>query len=119
MHEVGCEIVRLTVPSLSHAKAVGEIKNRLRNTYQSVPLVADVHHNGMKIALEVANHVDKVRINPGLFVFEKPDPSRVEFSFDEIKQIGGETLDKIQPHVLDLYEFVKVVAEKFIQNLKS
>jgi (E)-4-hydroxy-3-methylbut-2-enyl-diphosphate synthase len=37
-----------------------------------VPLVADVHHNGMKIALEVAKHVDNVRINPGLYVFEKP-----------------------------------------------
>jgi len=32
--------------------------------------VADVHHNGMKIAMEVAKHVDKVRINPGLFVFD-------------------------------------------------
>ena len=73
LHEIGCEIVRLTVPSLAHAKAVGEIKRLLASTYKSVPLVADVHHNGMKIALEVANHVDKVRINPGLFVFEKSD----------------------------------------------
>ncbi|WP_193741907.1 flavodoxin-dependent (E)-4-hydroxy-3-methylbut-2-enyl-diphosphate synthase, partial [Prochlorococcus sp. SS52] len=69
LHEIGCEIVRLTVPSLSHAKAVGEIKRRLEQNYLPVPLVADVHHNGMKIALEVAKHVDKVRINPGLFVF--------------------------------------------------
>ena len=53
--------------------------NYLETTYQNVPLVADVHHNGMKIALEVANHVDKVRINPGLFVFEQPDPNRKEF----------------------------------------
>ena len=50
-------------------------------------MVADVHHNGMRIALEVANHVDKVRINPGLFVFEKPDPNRTEFSKEEIKSI--------------------------------
>ena len=80
LHEVGCEIVRLTVPSLGHAKAVGEIRKRLKETYKEVPLVADVHHNGMKIAMEVANHVDKVRINPGLFVFEKPNPNRVNFS---------------------------------------
>ncbi|MFI0403384.1 MAG: flavodoxin-dependent (E)-4-hydroxy-3-methylbut-2-enyl-diphosphate synthase, partial [Cyanobium sp.] len=74
LHEAGCEIVRLTVPSLAHAKAVKEIRQRLEDTYRPVPLVADVHHNGMKIALEVAHHVDKVRINPGLFVFDKPDP---------------------------------------------
>ena len=84
LHEVGCEIVRLTVPTLASAKAVGEIKKLLASTYQPVPLVADVHHNGMKIALEVAKHVDKVRINPGLFVFERPDPNRTEFSKDTI-----------------------------------
>jgi (E)-4-hydroxy-3-methylbut-2-enyl-diphosphate synthase len=72
LHEIGCEIVRVTVPSIGHAKALAEIKQKLINTYQPVPLVADVHHNGMKIALEVAKHVDKVRINPGLYVFEKP-----------------------------------------------
>ena len=72
LHEIGCEIVRVTVPSMAHAKALAEIKQKLHETYQPVPLVADVHHNGMKIALEVAKHVDKVRINPGLYVFEKP-----------------------------------------------
>ena len=38
--------------------------------------MADVHHNGVKIAMEVTQYVDKVRINPGLFVFDKPDPNR-------------------------------------------
>ncbi len=99
LHEIGCEIVRLTVPSLSHAKAVGEIKQILEKTYQQVPLVADVHHNGMKIALEVAKHVDKVRINPGLFVFEKPDPSRIEFSDEEIKNIKKKIVKNFQPIV--------------------
>ena len=62
LHEVGCEIVRLTVPSLAHAKAVGDIKKKLIENNINTPLVADVHHNGMKIAMEVAKHVDKVRI---------------------------------------------------------
>ncbi len=99
LHEAGCEIVRLTVPSLAHAKAVGEIKSLLESTYQSVPLVADVHHNGMKIALEVANHVEKVRINPGLFVFERPDPNRKEFSKEEIKSIGETIKERFEPLV--------------------
>src|SRR5512147_3212895 len=47
LHEIGCEIVRVTVPSMAHAKAMEEIRDRLYATYQPVPLVADVHHNGM------------------------------------------------------------------------
>ena len=104
LHEEGCEIVRLTVPTLAHAKAVGEIKKILEATYQPVPLVADVHHNGMKIALEVANHVDKVRINPGLFVFEKPNPNRTEFTQEEIKAIGKRIFQRFQPLVNVLKE---------------
>jgi (E)-4-hydroxy-3-methylbut-2-enyl-diphosphate synthase len=55
LHQMGCEIVRVTVPSLAHAHAVAEIRQQLQKQYKDVPLVADVHHNGMKIALEVAN----------------------------------------------------------------
>ena len=99
LHEAGCEIVRVTVPSLAHAKAMGEIRQRLVSTYQPLPLVADVHHNGMKIALEVAQHVDKVRINPGLFVFDKPDPNRTEFSDADIAAIGDRITETFEPLV--------------------
>ena len=99
LHEVGCEIVRLTVPSISHAKAVGEIKKELETSYMPVPLVADVHHNGMKIALEVAKHVDKVRINPGLFVFSNPDPSRTEFSKSEISAIKEKIINNFENYI--------------------
>ena len=99
LHEAGCEIVRLTVPSLAHAKAVGEIRRRLEDSYRPVPLVADVHHNGMKIALEVAQHVDKVRINPGLYVFDKPDPSRTGFSEEEIAATVARITETLEPLV--------------------
>src|SRR6476646_10915638 len=88
LHEIGCEIVRVTVPSLAHAKALAEIKEKLIAQYQAVPLVADVHHNGMKIALEVAKHVDKVRINTGLYVFEKPKADRSEYTDAEFAEIS-------------------------------
>ena len=104
LHEVGCEIVRLTVPSLSHAKAVGEIKKALEASYMPVPLVADVHHNGMKIALEVAKHVDKVRINPGLFVFSQSDSNRTEFSKEEISSIKNKIIQNFEPIVNSLKE---------------
>ncbi len=104
LHEIGCEIVRVTVPSIGHAKAVAEIKEKLKATYQDVPLVADVHHNGMKIALEVAKHVDKVRINPGLYVFEKPTGDRTEYTQAEFDEIGEKIRETLKPLVLSLKE---------------
>ncbi len=102
LHEAGCEIVRVTVPSMSHARALSEIKARLIETYQAVPLVADVHHNGMKIALEVAKHVDKVRINPGLYVFEKSDSDRTEYTQAEFDAIGNKIRETLEPLVISL-----------------
>ena len=102
LHEAGCEIVRVTVPSMAHARALSEIKVKLTETYQRVPLVADVHHNGMKIALEVAKHVDKVRINPGLYVFEKPSGDRTEFTPEEFANIGQKIQETLEPLVVSL-----------------
>tara|TARA_Y100001970_G_C14244535_1_gene867143 strand:- start:728 stop:1951 length:1224 start_codon:yes stop_codon:yes gene_type:complete len=99
LHDIDCELVRLTVPSLAHAKAVGEIRDKLNKKNIDVPLVADVHHNGMKIALEVAKHVDKVRINPGLFVFEKADPNREEYTFEEFESIKSTITQRFTPLV--------------------
>jgi (E)-4-hydroxy-3-methylbut-2-enyl-diphosphate synthase len=102
LHEIGCEIVRVTVPSMAHAKALAEIRQKLAQTYKNVPLVADVHHNGMKIALEVAKHVDKVRINPGLYVFEKPKADRQEYSQAEFEEIGEKIRETLEPLVISL-----------------
>jgi (E)-4-hydroxy-3-methylbut-2-enyl-diphosphate synthase len=104
LHEIGCELVRVTVPSLAHAHAVADIKDQLIKTYRPVPLVADVHHNGMKIALEVAKHVDKVRINPGLYVFEKPKADRTDYTSAEIDEIGDKIRETLEPLVLSLRE---------------
>jgi (E)-4-hydroxy-3-methylbut-2-enyl-diphosphate synthase len=102
LHEIGCEIVRVTVPSMAHAQALAEIKQKLYASYQPVPIVADVHHNGMKIALEVAKHIDKVRINPGLYVFEKPKPNRTEYSQSEFEEIGDKIRQTLEPLVISL-----------------
>lgn len=104
LHEMGCEIVRVTVPSLAHAHAVAEIRKQLQKQYKDVPLVADVHHNGMKIALEVAKHVHKVRINPGLYVFEKPKPNRTEYTQAEFDEIAEKIRETLAPLVISLRE---------------
>ena len=63
---VGCEIVRITAPTVQDAKAIGEIRKRLHARGIKVPLVADIHFSP-GAAMEAANHVEKVRINPGNF----------------------------------------------------
>jgi (E)-4-hydroxy-3-methylbut-2-enyl-diphosphate synthase len=71
LHKAGCEIVRVTTPTLGEAECLAEIKAKLAERYQDVPMTADVHHQGAAIAVEAARHVDEVRVNPGLFVFKR------------------------------------------------
>ena len=59
LEEVGCEIIRVSAPTMKAAKALKEIKKNI-----SIPLVADIHFD-YKIAIESAKYVDKLRINPG------------------------------------------------------
>lgn len=84
--DAGAEIVRVTVPNLREAQCIGEIRNRLERKGYRVPLVADVHHQGTDIAVTVAQYVDKVRINPGLFVYRKPRQRAEEYSPEEHEQ---------------------------------
>ena len=56
----GCEIVRVAVPDMEAAWAVGKIKES-----SPIPVVVDIHFD-YKLALEaIAAGADKVRINPG------------------------------------------------------
>ncbi len=71
LHKAGCELVRVTTPSLGEAECLAEIRAKVDERYQYVPLTADVHHQGTDIAVEAAKHVDEVRVNPGLFVFRR------------------------------------------------
>src|SRR6266496_3708554 len=68
--DVGCEIVRITAPTVTDAQAIGEVKKRLRALGIDVPLVADIHFSPAA-ALEAAEHVEKVRVNPGNFADQK------------------------------------------------
>ena len=56
----GCDIVRVAVPDMEAAKAIGALK-----AGSPVPLVADIHFD-YRLALEAAEQgIDKIRINPG------------------------------------------------------
>ncbi len=71
MIEAGCEIVRITAPTVEDARAIGKIKEKLVHAgFGGVPLVADIHFNPAAAA-EAAEFCEKVRINPGNFVDTK------------------------------------------------
>lgn len=56
----GCEIVRVAVPTVAAAEAIGEIRRQIK-----IPLVADIHFD-YRLALAAMEHgADKIRINPG------------------------------------------------------
>jgi (E)-4-hydroxy-3-methylbut-2-enyl-diphosphate synthase len=66
----GCEIVRLTVPSLREAENLPRVRAALARRGVRVPLVADIHFTP-SAALVAAEHVEKVRINPGNYADKK------------------------------------------------
>ena len=60
LEEAGCDIVRVAVPDMDAARALGAIREEIR-----IPLVSDIHFD-YKLALEsIKQGVDGMRINPG------------------------------------------------------
>jgi len=62
LEKAGCEIIRVGVPDIESARAIGKIKKEI-----NIPLVADIHFS-VDLALEAIHQgADKIRINPGNF----------------------------------------------------
>ena len=67
---VGCEIVRITAPTVKDARNLEHIVKGLRERRCDAPIVADIHFKP-DAAMEAAKWVDKVRINPGNYADSK------------------------------------------------
>src|SRR5437868_13542940 len=67
---VGCEIVRITAPTVKDSANLQHIVRGLRERGCEVPIVADIHFKP-EAAMEAAKWVDKVRINPGNYADSK------------------------------------------------
>jgi (E)-4-hydroxy-3-methylbut-2-enyl-diphosphate synthase len=67
---VGCEIVRITAPTVKDARNLEHIVKGLSERSCDVPIVADIHFKP-EAAMEAAKWVDKVRINPGNYADSK------------------------------------------------
>ncbi len=95
----GCDIVRLTVPARVDAEALPQIRAILAREGLQIPLVADIHFSP-KIAMQVVEQVEKIRINPGNFSDSKTlrgeayDESRWEQDRDRAREIFVPLVDR-------------------------
>jgi (E)-4-hydroxy-3-methylbut-2-enyl-diphosphate synthase len=98
---VGCEIVRITAPTVKDAANLKNIVAGLRGRGCEVPIVADIHFKP-EAAMEAAKWVEKVRVNPGNYADTK------KFAFKEYTddQYAAE-LERIRERFAPLVKFCK------------
>ena len=78
----GFDLVRVTVVGMKDAKACHEIRKGLDERGYSIPLCADMHFQP-KVALKVAEAVEKIRVNPGNFADGRKTFEEVLYETDE------------------------------------
>jgi (E)-4-hydroxy-3-methylbut-2-enyl-diphosphate synthase len=103
--EAGCEIVRITAPTVKDARNLEAIRRELHKAGCEVPLVADIHFKP-EAALEAAKWVEKVRVNPGNYADSKKFAVR-EYTDEQY----AEELQRIREKFLPL---VKLCQERGI-----
>lgn len=101
MIEAGCELVRITAPSINEAKNLEVIKKELVAAGYQTPLVADIHFtpNAAEFAARV---IEKVRVNPGNYADKK--------KFEEIEYTDSayeQELDRIRQRFTPLVKICK------------
>ena len=101
MVNAGCEIVRITAPSIKEAENLRKIKGELRRRGCDVPLVADIHFtpNAAELAATI---VEKVRINPGNYA-DKKRFEEIEYTDDTYQS----ELDRIRERFIPLVNICK------------
>ncbi len=95
--DVGCEIVRITAPTVKDARNLEAIRDELRAKGCDVPLVADIHFKP-EAALESAKWVEKVRVNPGNYADSKKFAVR-EYTDEQYAAEIGRIREKFAPLV--------------------
>lgn len=109
LEQAGCQVVRLAIPDMEAARAIGEVVR-----YSNLPVVADIHFD-YRLALECCRQgVHKIRINPGNI----GGPDRIKAVADACRERGipirvgvnGGSIDR------DLRETLGVTPEALCQS---
>ena len=85
LEQAGCDIIRVAVPTMEAASALGDIKKEIH-----IPLVADIHFDYRLAIAAMENGADKIRINPGNI----GDRHKVQAVVDRAREYGA--LDKVK-----------------------
>jgi (E)-4-hydroxy-3-methylbut-2-enyl-diphosphate synthase len=115
LEAAGCEIIRVGVPDIKAAKALGRIKSKI-----NIPLVADIHFSANLAIEAIKQGVDKLRINPG------------NFPKDELKEVArlaaknnipiriGINSGSLEKDLLGKHKFVtsKMMVDSAMRNIK-
>lgn len=101
MVAAGCQMVRITVPSMQEVESLRAIKAELRARGCTVPLIADVHFKP-QVAEACAEIVEKVRINPGNYV-DKRKFEQLEMTEEEY----GASLQAMAERAKPMFEICK------------
>src|SRR5438067_8121889 len=95
--DAGCEIVRITAPTVKDARNFEHIVKGFRERGCDVPIVADIHFKP-EAAMEAAKWVEKVRNNPG----NHDESKKFLIPEDTDEQYAGEinrNRERFSPHV--------------------
>ena len=95
--KVGCEIVRITAPTVKDARNLENIAKGLRDRSCDAPIVADIHFKP-EAAMEAAKWVEKVRINPGNYADSKKFVIR-EYTDEQYTAELGRIRERFSPLV--------------------
>ena len=104
---VGCQIVRITAPTVKDAANLKNIVAELHARGCLVPIVADIHFKP-DAAMEAANWVEMVRINPGNYADSKKFAVK-EYTDDAYAAELGRIEEKFTPLVLKLKELKRAL----------
>ncbi|MDZ4814980.1 MAG: (E)-4-hydroxy-3-methylbut-2-enyl-diphosphate synthase, partial [Verrucomicrobiota bacterium] len=99
LEKVGCEIVRITAPTIKDAANLENIVRELRRRNCFVPIVADIHFKP-DAAMEAVKWVEKVRVNPGNFADSKKFAVK-EYTDEQYQQELDRIEEKFKPLVLE------------------
>ncbi|MBI4642081.1 MAG: (E)-4-hydroxy-3-methylbut-2-enyl-diphosphate synthase [Candidatus Tectomicrobia bacterium] len=103
LYEAGCEIARVTAPSIKDAENLKNIKDELKRLGIQIPIVADIHFTP-NAAMKAAEYVEKVRINPGNYADKKHFTVR-EYTDSEYNQELERIEERFKPLVLKCKEY--------------
>lgn len=103
LEQAGCEIARVTAPSLRSAEVLEDIANKLRQQNSTIPLVADIHFTP-NAAMKAVEFVEKVRVNPGNYA-DKKKFAVLEYSDIDYEAELRRIEDKFTPLVLKSKEY--------------